>query len=119
MHQHVEDNIIVLNKFTPPYPTRCGQCDMFVPQDTLAAGNLCTKMCRMGVDKKRHSLAANYTQLSTRVEFRDQEQVLNKVDTSKYLGSMLSFDDSYLTSMSRNFQREWIKWGQLLHLLGK
>ena len=47
MHWHMEGTIIILNKGTGPHH-QCYQCDMFLPREALAAGNICTKIWRRG-----------------------------------------------------------------------
>ena len=46
-----------------------------------------------------------------------QDQVLEKLDTFKYLVRILYFDNSKFPMVAWNLQRERRKWGQLSYLL--
>ena len=56
-------------------------------------GHFVTTMCRRGVKCKHHHLAVTDAQVSAGTEFRAQYQVLEQLDTFKYLGRMLYFDN--------------------------
>ena len=83
MQWRVEDTIIILDEGTPPQP-QSGKCDMFVP------GN---EMCRREVEQKCFRIAANAAQVASGTDLRACDQVLEKVDTFKYLVRILSYDD--------------------------
>ena len=116
MHWHMEDTIVVLNKGPGPHP-RYEQCDMFIPQEAMAAGHLGTAMCKIGSEKKHRRLAATVNRLEVGTEFQTRDQVLEKVDIFKYLVRMLYFDDSDLPAVDRNLQIERMKRARLSCLI--
>ena len=60
----------------------------------MVVGHLGTIIWNRGAEKRRHPLAATPAQLEAGTEFRAQDQVIEKVETFKYLESILSFDNS-------------------------
>ena len=90
---------------------------MFIPQEAIAAGHLGNKMFKRGAEQKRHRLAATYAQAVAGKDFLEQDQILENVDTFKYLSMMLYFDESDWTTAACNLHIVWRKWGQFPHLL--
>ena len=85
---------------------------MFIYREVMAAGNLGTKMCKIGAERKRRRLTATSSRVAAGTEVLAQEQVIEKVDTFKYLDRMLYFEYSDWTAVDRNLhraQRRWIR----------
>ena len=74
-------------------------------------------MCRRGAEQKSHRIDANNDRVSSGMELKARDQILEKVDEFKYLGRMMSFDDSDWPAIVWNLQREQRKWVWLSHLL--
>ena len=51
-------------------------------------------MCKRGVEGKCRRLSTTSARVAVGTELQARDQFLEKVDTFKYLGSILSFDDS-------------------------
>ena len=83
----------------------------------MAVGHLGTIMFKSGGKRKHHHLAATAAQVEAGTEFWAQDQVLENLDTFKYLERKISFDKSDWPVVDRNLQRERSKWGQLFCLL--
>ena len=108
INQHMEDKIIILNKCTGPHPC-CDQFYIVLPRSTFLAGNISTKMFRRGAYLNIHFLADNASWVDAGTEFQYHEHILEKVDILKYLGRMISFDESYLPVIFRNLHRDHSK----------
>ena len=77
----------------------------------MAVGHLGTAMCKRGAEQKRRYLAINTIHLEVVMEFRARDQVLENVDTFKYLGRILSYNYSDCAVVFRSLHRERSKWG--------
>ena len=92
---------------------------MFLQRDIFSAGHLVTKMSRRGADQKSHRIDANNDRVSSGMELKARDQILEKVDEFKYPGRMMSFDDSDWPAVVRSLLRARRKWGRFYHLLGQ
>ena len=70
----------------------------------------------MGAEKKLHIFSADDTWVATGTELQALNEILEKVDTFKYLGWIVYFYDSDWTAIVNNLQREPRKWGRLSFL---
>ena len=75
-------------------------------------------MCRREAEQKLCHFAVNAARVSEGAEFRVYDQILDKMDTFKYPGQMLSFDEIYWTVVVRNLHRAQSKLGMFSYLLG-
>ena len=99
---HVEDTIVVLKEGLGPQPW-CDNYNMFLIQEAMSEGHLVTTMCKSGGDLNHHHTAATAAHLEAGMEFRAQDEVLEKLDTFNYLVRMLSFDDKDWPVVARKF----------------
>ena len=58
----------------------------------MAASHLDTEMRRMGAERKDRCFSDNDVRVATRTDLRAKDQILEEVDTSKYIIWMLYFD---------------------------
>ena len=72
MHRNAEDTIVVLNEGPVTHPW-CKQCNMFIPQEAIAAIYLGTEMCERRAEQKYRRLATTTSQVSTGTEIRAQD----------------------------------------------
>ena len=100
-----------INGRTPPDTAR-------PVRPALAVGHLSNKMCRREAEQKLCHFAVNAARVSEGAEFRVYDQILDKMDTFKYPGQMLSFDEIYWTAVVRNLHRAQSKLGMFSYLLG-
>ena len=117
MHEHVEDRIIILDHDMVHHSWN-GKCDIFLPRETLAARHIGTKNCMRDAELMCRCISANDGRLAAGMEFQDNDQVLEKVNTFKYMGRIIYFDGSDWYVVSHNLQIAWRKWVQLSWLLG-
>ena len=59
----------------------------------MVVRHLGTIMWNRGAEQRLHPLAATSSQLAAGTEFRAQDQVLEKVETFKYMESILYFNN--------------------------
>ena len=62
---------------------------MIIPQETLEEEYLSTEICRRGSEQKRHRIGVNDVQVAAGTLFYARNQIVEKVDTLKYLGRIL------------------------------
>ena len=113
---HMEDTIVILKDGLGPHPW-CYNCNMFINQDAMAAEHLGTTICKSGVKRNHHHIAATAAQITAGTDFQAQDQVLEKLDTFNYLDMMLSFYDRDWPVVNWNLHKYWIKWGRLSCML--
>ena len=116
IHWNVEDTIVVLNEVPRTHP-QCNQCDMLIPRGEMVTGHLRTVMRKKGAEQKRCHLAATATRVEVGTEFQARDQVLEKVETLRYLDRMLPLNNSNWTMVDRNLQRAQGKLGQFSCIL--
>ena len=104
IHQITEDTIVVLNKGPGPHH-RCKQCNMFIPQGAMLARHLGTAMCKRWSEQKRRRLATTNARSAAGMELQARYQLIEKLDTFKYMVRMLSFDGSKWPVVDQNFHR--------------
>ena len=109
IHRHLEDTIVVLNKGPCPHPWR-NQCNIFIPQKKMLARHLGTTILNRVSELKHRHLASTTTQIEATTEFWVWNQVLEKLDTFKYLDMMLYFYEIEWPMVDRNLQIEQRKW---------
>ena len=75
-------------------------------------------MCGRGADQKRRRLDANADWVASGMEFQDHKKILENMDTFKYIGRMLSFDDINCNDIVRNLHIVRRKWERFSRLFG-
>ena len=100
-NRQVEDTILVINKVTGPHPMY-NQYDLFIAQRVITVGHLGTARCKRRAEKRRHRLSPTVARVATGTEFQERDQVIENLDTFKYLGEILSFDNSNWPAVSCN-----------------
>lgn len=114
--RHPEASLSIMEQ--PDYET-CHQCGSKVSLYALHHGHLQSKVCQQAAARRlrRTSAAVYNTALDTPL-LADTTQ-LEFVNTFRYLGRILSDDDSDLPAVTRNIQRAKAKWAMLHRLLSR
>ena len=88
IHCHLDDTIVVLNKVPCLHP-RCNQCNILIPQKTILARHLRNTILKRELLRKHRHLATTTFQIEATTELWVWKQVLEKMNTFKYLYKML------------------------------
>jgi hypothetical protein len=117
MYRHPSDYLQVVGE--DGY-TKCPNCNKMV-REPISDRHLQSKLCRAGAVR---SAARKQQQVCTEVRstpftFFVGNTALNYVTEFKYLGRVISHDDSDLPACVRNIQRARQKWGDISKLLRK
>ena len=99
---------------------RCGACKMQTGRAAIGtAKHLASKHCReMAARRRRHRVAADGARAMRRT-FTAYGKELRRVDRFKYLGRVLSYDDSDTPAIRRNLKRARVAWGRLSTVIAK
>lgn len=115
LYQHPRDTLYINGDRTY---TKCQQCDMMVRQP-ITDRHRASDQCQQGARRKaaRELQAAAEVVESAPATFFVGGTQLKMVSEFRYLGRILSSDDSDLAACLRNISRARAKWGQLSRIL--
>ena len=114
--RHPRDQVEVKGKCLP----RCRLCGMQVGRAVLGTvKHEESKTCReMTARRRQHRVAAEGARAMQRT-FTAYGEKLRRVDRFKYLGRMLSYDDSNTPAIHHNLKRARAAWGRLSAVIAK
>ena len=115
MYRHPDDHLQVTGE---GIYVKCPACSKMV-KEPISARHLQSKLCRAGAARnmaKRHQQASTDARSAPFI-MSVGNQALRYVGEFKYLGRVISHDDSDLLACVRNIQRARQKWGDLCKLL--
>ena len=114
--RHPRDVVEVQGECLP----RCRQCGMQVGRSVWgSAKHKASKTCREMADRRRrHRVAAEGARAMQHTCTAYGEE-LRRVDRFKYLGRMLSYDDSDTPAIWRNLKKARAAWGRLSTIIAK
>ena len=118
MHQHVHDNVVLLEEGNLPLP-RCPRCDLQVSRKVLNGHHLETNQCRTGAERKIQRLGAAEEEAVTKRAFHAYGKKMRAVTEFRYLGIVLTKTDADWPAVARNLQKARVTWGRLARILGR
>ena len=116
MHRHPHDNIHILEEHTNPYP-KCERCGLQVPWRALMTSHHHTQACLSGTSLRNKRHRALETQRAHEVTFTVEGKVLERVDTFRYLGRMISHTNSDWPAVFRQLTRARQRWAMLVRAI--
>ena len=102
-----------------PIPHRCELCGMLVTPNSLQRGHRNSAMCRAEAERVRTAVAIRRARAALDVKFYAYGQELERVETFKYLGRLLSSMDSDWPALYSNLKKARQKWARLSCLLAR
>jgi hypothetical protein len=99
-----------------PLP-RCGRCDMFVPDFVLRSTHPDTKRCQEGADRKQKRNLELENLVAQETVFAINGVPLENVDSFKYLGHLVTVNDSDTPAVLNNIHKArgcWAQGGRVL-----
>ena len=96
----------------------CGQCDTFVPSTSVVweTHHHHTKQCQAGAEQKWKRLLELENLEAQEAVFTVNGMPLENVDSFKYLGRIITVDDSDGPSVLSNIHKVHGRWSQVAHL---
>ena len=116
-YRHPRDKVVIRGECLP----RCPCCGMQVAREVLGTTkHEESKTCKqMAARRRQHTVAAEGARALTRTFTAYGESVLRRVERFKYLGRVLSYDDSDTPAIRRNLKRARQVWGRISTVIAK
>jgi exonuclease III len=106
---HPRDTICILEEGNAPLP-RCPNCDMHVTYEALNRGHTNTAACRRGTDLQHRRLLQQRLREANEILFYANGTPLERVEYFKYLGRLLSANNSDWPAVYKNLKKAKSKW---------
>jgi Reverse transcriptase (RNA-dependent DNA polymerase) len=115
-HRHWNDLIHILEEHPAIYP-QCPQCGLHVPHTQLNNRHYNTELCRKGMRRRANRAAERAAFEACGVTFTLNNELLEKVDTFRYLGRLLSYTNSDWPTIYHNLKKAQQWWGMVARVL--
>jgi hypothetical protein len=102
--QHPQDLVCIPIKGSLPLP-KCARCGLQMPVEDLSRGHYHTALCQRGWERKCQHEAAVHSQQALECTFCANGEDLERAEVFKYLGRLLSFNDSNNQAMRSNLKK--------------
>ena len=98
------------------YP-RCGLCGMQTNPDVLGRGHEETALCRQGQERRTQYAAVAAATKALDIRFTAYGDELERVETFKYLGRLMTHDDNDAQAVKVNLRKARKCWGRVSRVL--
>jgi len=111
-YRHTADTITIPQELPK---VRCHRCQKFVTN--AGEQHAKTKSCRLGAIRHSNRVAAEKQRLAQDIRFNVGGVEIEAVDSFRYLGRMLSTDDSDWEAVRHNLAKARTRWGRVANIL--
>ena len=115
-HRHWHDMIHILEEHPAIYP-QCPRCGLHVPHTQLNNRHYNTDLCRKGMRRRANREAERTAFEASGVTFMLNNELLEKVDVFRYLGRLLSYNNSDWPTLYYNLKKAQQRWAMVARIL--
>jgi Reverse transcriptase (RNA-dependent DNA polymerase) len=114
--RHPQDSLCILEEGHAPLP-KCERCGMHVSYFALNNQHYGTKSCQAGAARMRQRYASADSRRASEEVFTINGEVLEQVSVFKYLGRLLSSNDSDWPTVYYNLKKAQMRWRRVSRVL--
>jgi hypothetical protein len=115
-HRHWNDRIHILEEHPVIYP-QCDRCGLHIAHSQLINRHYNSKVCQEGRERKERRAAERAAFDACAVTFQLNDELLEKVETFRYLGRLLASNNSDWPTLYYNLKKAQKRWGMVARVL--
>jgi hypothetical protein len=116
LFRHPQDLVVIPSEGTVPLP-KCERCGMQTEAGALYQKHQCTRLCREGWERRMQHEATEAARIALARMFTAYSEDLERLETFKYLGRLLAYDNNDSQAMQSNFKKARKSWARVSCLL--